>query len=63
MQERLVHNLKNNKVKWIISDTRDKRGLVDGLRLEQRLPVVRQYLQRNYTFKTSINGVDLFLRN
>ena len=63
MQNKLVDNLEKYKVKWIIKDSRDNRGLVDGLKIEQRLPIIKQYLQKNYSFEKNINGVELYSRN
>lgn len=59
-QREMVEDLKRNKVKFIIYNNDCWTNLIDGIPTEARLPIVLDYINKNYEFITLVDDNEIW---
>ena len=62
MQEEVIEVLERDKTRLVIFKTGGWFDAVDGIRVEERHPLIAAYLQENYEPAIDINGTEILLR-
>ncbi|MEZ4753103.1 MAG: hypothetical protein R3A13_02195 [Bdellovibrionota bacterium] len=63
MQNKLIENLKDHKVQWIIKDCRGKRFQIDGINLDKRLPKIHRHISENYSLYKKLGEIEMLKLN
>ena len=62
MQQEVVAALEQDKTRLVIFKTGGWFDAVDGIRVEERHPLIAEYLQANYELSVNINNTEILLR-
>ena len=62
MQQEVVAALEKDKTRLVIFKTGGWFDAVDGIRVEERHPLIAEYLQANYELSVNINNTEILLR-
>lgn len=63
MQEEVIAALERDQTRLVIFKTGGWFDNVDGIRVEERHPLIAEYLRENYEFAIDINNTEILLRN
>ena len=62
MQQEVIEALKRDKTRLVIFKTGGWFDAVDGIRVEERHPLIAKYLEENYALAVDINETEILLR-
>ena len=62
MQQEIIEALERDKTRLVIFKTGGWFDAVDGIRVEERHPLIAAYLQENYEFVVNINETEILMR-
>jgi hypothetical protein len=62
MQQEVISALEQDKTRLVLFKTGGWFDAVDDIPVEERHPLIAEYLQVNYTLAIDINGTEILLR-